>query len=396
MRVAAPFFTDGTDVEIGTEYIRHVKMYPTGSIQYTCRTREAKAVPESHAGALRGALAPIYNVEACVAARFAQGANVVEPMRSASSQIAAETVLRIPGARRVDSGAGEASMAMAPAVSGNGALLSGRRFARMQAARIELARPAVAELRASRSKSLERLSTAEAPGLTDRHADLSGTVALLDLIVDYPVQSIGMLGALGAAIVGILILLLWQKERTIAKLRKKAMEDGLTRLYNASACRKLVTQRLAQVSPDAPGVFIIMDLDNFKEINDSYGHQIGDQVLARFAELLRSIFEGGGIVARIGRDEFAAYLDCLADEEALHAICAEICGKIHGIHVGERQLTTCIGAVIIQKDDNYDSLYRMADDALYQAKRKQKDHYCIAKRDGSGCRRTGARCRGAG
>ena len=159
------------------------------------------------------------------------------------------------------------------------------------------------------------------------------------------------------------------------------MEDGLTHLYNASACRKLISQKLRQMKGGQIGAFLIMDVDHFKEINDNHGHHAGDRILQGFADLLRDALRGDSVVARIGGDEFVVYLDSIKSEENISSICEWIRSQAHAIRVGDKELTISIGAVAVREKDSYDVLYRLADKALYEAKNAQRDRFCLARRE---------------
>ena len=102
------------------------------------------------------------------------------------------------------------------------------------------------------------------------------------------------------------------------------MEDGLTHLYHAGAFKGLVERKLAKMKDGQLGAFWIMDLENFKEFNDQYGHQTGDEILRQFAHLLERSLRGDGIMARIGGDEFAAYLDVVENQEEILALCGRM------------------------------------------------------------------------
>lgn len=124
-----------------------------------------------------------------------------------------------------------------------------------------------------------------------------------------------------------------------------------------------------------------MDMDNFKQINDSYGHQKGDQVLLQFSDLLRYVFGRDSIVARIGGDEFVVYLSSIDKPEDVGAICDKLQRELHDVRVGDTPVTISIGAVTATGEDDYDTLYRLADKALYEAKRGQKNQFRMAERE---------------
>ena len=244
-----------------------------------------------------------------------------------------------------------------------------------------LAKPTAHELLSILNKSINQLSDTETQNIITQNVNPPRDISIGDVIVGHPLQSLIIIGAVSAVIAGLLIFLLWRKERISRSLRRKAMEDGLTHLYNASACRKLISQKLRQMKGGQIGAFLIMDVDHFKEINDNHGHHAGDRILQGFADLLRDALRGDSVVARIGGDEFVVYLDSIKSEENISSICERIRSQAHAIRVGDKELTISIGAVAVREKDSYDVLYRLADKALYEAKNAQRDRFCLARRE---------------
>ena len=244
-----------------------------------------------------------------------------------------------------------------------------------------IAEPTPHELLSILNKSLNQLSAADMQNIITQNVNPPRQVTMIDVIVEHPLQSFLIIGVIGISSASLLIFLLWRKEKISRVLRKKAMEDGLTHLYNASACRKLISQKIRQMRPEQIGAFLIMDMDHFKEINDNHGHHMGDRVLQQFAHLLCDTLRGDSIVARIGGDEFVVYLDSIKREENIFSICERILAQAHTICIEDKPLTISIGAVAVQEKDNYDTLYRLADKALYEAKRNQRDQFYLAQRE---------------
>ncbi len=148
-----------------------------------------------------------------------------------------------------------------------------------------------------------------------------------------------------------------------AQLRMQAMSDELTALPN----RRHFRQQLAHYHGE-PLALMLIDLDHFKQINDRYGHDVGDDVLIEFGQLLHRLCPAEALAARLGGEEFAllipteqtAVLDHLA-ERILHGS--------HDIRISAQQhLTVSIGAGIRQPDETVDRLMKRVDEALYQAK----------------------------
>lgn len=97
----------------------------------------------------------------------------------------------------------------------------------------------------------------------------------------------------------------YRREQQIARL---AARDPLTALYNRRALDVRAPQLLAQVSPQQPGALLLIDIDNFKLVNDLYGHIAGDRLLIALSEMIRTVVPEGALAARLGGDEFVILL----------------------------------------------------------------------------------------
>ena len=168
-------------------------------------------------------------------------------------------------------------------------------------------------------------------------------------------------------------------------LREKAERDVLTGLYNRSAARVRISEMLeGQVC----GAMVMLDLDNFKNLNDTLGHQCGDRALRDVAAVLLGNTRQGDVVCRLGGDEFALYLPTLT-EENIEKKMDRLLNALVLTYREEGQEVT-IGAsagVALFPDDaaDVDSLYTKSDEALYEAKRKGKGRFCrAAPGDGTG------------
>ena len=171
------------------------------------------------------------------------------------------------------------------------------------------------------------------------------------------------------------------EKRMQDELLQKAQLDSLTQLYNAQTCRTLISESLGQLPEGRFGALILLDVDHFKDINDTYGHLSGDKALTLVADLLRSNFRSQDIVGRPGGDEFTVYLPQIKDLQGLETKCALICEKACSLDPpGCQPLTLSVGAVLSCRGDSYESLYEMADQALYRSKKQGRNRYEIAGR----------------
>lgn len=163
-------------------------------------------------------------------------------------------------------------------------------------------------------------------------------------------------------------------------LRLAAMTDSLTGLFNRTALGQRIQEYFAK--EDAVGAMFIIDLDNFKGINDTLGHPVGDQLLRETASLIQAEFRSDDILGRIGGDEFCIFAVGLKNPKVIHQKALKLndhLWRLHAANAGEQlQISTSIGiALYPQHGENYETLYKNADIALYQAKRAGRNTYRI-------------------
>lgn len=169
------------------------------------------------------------------------------------------------------------------------------------------------------------------------------------------------------------------------RMKDLAMRDGLTELFN----RRIFDETLAQKVkfPDMrPVSLLIIDLDNFKQVNDTFGHQAGDQVLKTFAKILKESCRGQDMVARFGGEEFAIILSQTKIATA-HAIAQRIRNRlsktVFTFDSRQLQMTASIGVATCQQGNSIftANLVKQADRALYQAKKSGKNRVCVFPAD---------------
>jgi diguanylate cyclase (GGDEF)-like protein/PAS domain S-box-containing protein len=191
-------------------------------------------------------------------------------------------------------------------------------------------------------------------------------------------------------------VILWQGEEAVQvvledvsdkvklenKLKFHAEHDDLTQLYNRRAVYQWLQQ---QASQQRPLVCLLMDIDNFKIINDKYGHNIGDNVIQAFATTANKIIrDKHGVVGRWGGEEFIAFLP-ISDNLQCRSIAEEVCKKFGRLtfecnQQSQFKATVSIGITnTFELDDasSVDALIHRADTFLYTAKASGKNQVCV-------------------
>lgn len=159
-------------------------------------------------------------------------------------------------------------------------------------------------------------------------------------------------------------------------LREGVERDPLTGLYNRLAFERLLQNFFSQAKTgNFPLAVAMLDIDNFKDVNDTYGHLVGDQILKRLASILTESLRGDDTVVRFGGEEFLLILPGTSYEKVsipLRRIRENI-SREHFPEVGS--ITVSIGVTEVTKDlpANLEELIRFADRAMYEAKLRGKD-----------------------
>ncbi|MEA4860853.1 MAG: GGDEF domain-containing protein [Sphaerochaeta sp.] len=158
----------------------------------------------------------------------------------------------------------------------------------------------------------------------------------------------------------------------------KAHLDPLTGVLNRSALERGVVQALVQETAKGEmGAFFVLDIDHFKWVNDTYGHDVGDHTLQFVAHAIKGIFRPHDIIARLGGDEFAVFITGIPSQELAIAKAEALCSKIR-IPQGENQITCSVGISLYpEHGTTFETLYHSADLAMYQAKAGGRDRYCL-------------------
>ncbi|WP_366915925.1 GGDEF domain-containing protein [uncultured Neptuniibacter sp.] len=166
------------------------------------------------------------------------------------------------------------------------------------------------------------------------------------------------------------------------ELNHLACHDVLTGLPNRMFMTQQLEIVLAAAKRNGHNVAIMfIDLDNFKPINDSFGHSIGDQCLKIISQRIKSCLRGSDILGRLGGDEFLLVLPDAETSEQATCVAQKISNAIeHGITLKEHTLSLSVSiGIYIYADDSLsvEETIAMADQAMYQAKRSGKNQFCL-------------------
>lgn len=169
-----------------------------------------------------------------------------------------------------------------------------------------------------------------------------------------------------------------KERRQKEELQNVALKDSLTGLYNKGAVQKLIGERMAKADSKECSALIMIDMDDFKLINDSMGHLYGDAFLVDAAAEIKKQFRSTDVVGRIGGDEFLVYMDGIPEPRVAARKSQQILDALAAL-ARERKLTrvSCsIGYSLFPAQGQVlPELYRKADLALYQAKAQGKNRF---------------------
>jgi len=173
-----------------------------------------------------------------------------------------------------------------------------------------------------------------------------------------------------------------QYQKKLSQLSDLAQRDQLTGLLNRSAAEKEINARLGIASPECLSALYIIDLDGFKKVNDSLGHQRGDQTLTEIAQAIRCVFRATDVVGRLGGDEFVVFLSAPGAPELIESRAGELCDTLQFVYAGKKDpihVTASVGiAACVGGGHTFAELYREADKALYCAKEDGRNRYAMS------------------
>lgn len=164
-----------------------------------------------------------------------------------------------------------------------------------------------------------------------------------------------------------------RKQEELQQALELACMDSLTKVLNHQAVIDRVSEYIQK--KDARGALLVIDLDNFKSINDSFGHTAGDRLLCRIAEVLKGLTGSDDLVGRIGGDEFLVFFGNIYSKKEIIRRGQQICDAIYRISFdSEYKISSSIGiAVFPEEGTDYETLMKHADMRAYRAKFEGKN-----------------------
>ena len=175
---------------------------------------------------------------------------------------------------------------------------------------------------------------------------------------------------------------LYNEKREKETLSTEAKRDGLTGLYNRRSFDSLIEDFVANKPNDTEGALFLIDMDYFKNVNDTLGHLAGDEVLKTLAGAMRMVFPAG-YLGRYGGDEFIAFVTGVTSEEDLDRFGKELCKKMDREYESggkSVKISVSVGISGTEGIDDYSELYMKADKALYHSKENGRNQYTIASK----------------
>lgn len=195
-----------------------------------------------------------------------------------------------------------------------------------------------------------------------------------------PYYEILLSGVLFVAFLILLLSIFWMNRKNQAAILHFAKTDALTNIDNRFSTEASINSYL-ETGEKSLSAFMIMDVDNFKTINDTYGHASGDIVLQKIGQLLQTGFRGSDVVGRIGGDEFIIFMKRVESKAIVFDRIRELQKNISGFCLEEvegHKITTSMGVSFSpEHGTTYSQLYKAADKALYETKRQGRDGYTV-------------------
>lgn len=168
---------------------------------------------------------------------------------------------------------------------------------------------------------------------------------------------------------------------TRLRYKQLSTQDLLTEILNKQSFLEAASQYLLASGPEVRCGLLILDVDDFKQVNDRQGHFNGDRLLRSIGRLLSELFRSTDLIGRFGGDEFIILMKGPATLPALEEKCRQIQLRLRQSQEGGCHITCSIGGVLAEgQQTTFEQLFRQADAALYRAKGAGKNRYCLETR----------------
>lgn len=169
------------------------------------------------------------------------------------------------------------------------------------------------------------------------------------------------------------------RRRHLENLTKLSQKDGLTNTYNRATVEAYINQHLRSDAGAESGALIILDVDNFKNVNDKLGHDAGDELLIRLVSTIRPLLQPGYLLGRLGGDEFLIFTTNKVTLAEVAPMAQHIVEHVdNAFRGGAYPITVSLGVAICGPQCNtFKSLYKHADIALYETKRRGRNGFSI-------------------
>ncbi len=185
-------------------------------------------------------------------------------------------------------------------------------------------------------------------------------------------------------VVGVILDIDAQKKAAV-ELEERATRDSLTKLYNRPFAQERIESRLGSCPPEELSVLMVLDVDNFKQVNDRYGHMFGDAVLAEMSEKISSLFRHEDTVSRIGGDEFMIFMPNVSRRSAAERRAGDILRTLQELlqdTMEDVSFSCSIGlSFSCGGEPDFQTLFNQADRALYRAKAQGKNQFVCFRQE---------------
>ena len=232
------------------------------------------------------------------------------------------------------------------------------------------------------NKGLRCIAPETIDGIVVEYTLYENEFSLRTLVYAYPETTLLAVVSVSSIAVVILLITLFIHYRKTRIIQSISQTDALTGIFNRGAIQTQITMTLEKEKHDSALIcpLISVDLDNFKAVNDNYGHAEGDLLLKAVANVLTHSVRQTDLVGRMGGDEFIVYLTNVSNKKTAEKVAAKLCAAVSALSLEKEEwseITASIGVAFGDSTSTWSSLYHQADVALYHAKEKGKNQYCI-------------------